>query len=119
MAAEKRLVYDAKFKLKAIDYAKQYGNRFPAREFKINESMVCRWRQQEDELRLTRKTKKSFRGRKQGGQGWKTDFITGFLSKEQVAKGYLLSPFRYKPKQLQMNCILKNLKQERLGASVS
>ncbi|KAF4798813.1 hypothetical protein TURU_060605 [Turdus rufiventris] len=26
--------------------------------------MVCRWRQQEDELRLTRKTKKSFHGRK-------------------------------------------------------
>uniref|UniRef100_A0A8C3U9Z3 HTH CENPB-type domain-containing protein n=1 Tax=Catharus ustulatus TaxID=91951 RepID=A0A8C3U9Z3_CATUS len=64
MAAEKRVAYDAEFKVKAIDYAKEHGNRPAARAFHINECMVRRWRQQEDELRLTRKTKKSFRGRK-------------------------------------------------------
>ena len=64
MAAEKRLAYDAELKLKAIDYAKELGNRPVAREFRINECMVCRWRQQEDELPLARKIKKSFRGRK-------------------------------------------------------
>ncbi|KAF4803766.1 hypothetical protein TURU_013303 [Turdus rufiventris] len=64
MAAEKRLAYDAEFKLKAIDYAKERGNRAVAREFRINERMVRRWRQQEDELPLTRKIKESFRGRK-------------------------------------------------------
>uniref|UniRef100_A0A8C3TJ34 HTH CENPB-type domain-containing protein n=1 Tax=Catharus ustulatus TaxID=91951 RepID=A0A8C3TJ34_CATUS len=64
MAAEKRLAYNTEFKLKAIDYAKEHGNRPAAREFSINECMVRRWRQQEEELRLTRKTKKSFRGHK-------------------------------------------------------
>ncbi|KAF4791822.1 hypothetical protein TURU_127063 [Turdus rufiventris] len=64
MAAERRLPHNAEFKLKAIDYAKEHGNRPAAREFSINECMVRRWRQQEDELRLTRKTKKSFRDHK-------------------------------------------------------
>ncbi|KAF4793372.1 hypothetical protein TURU_112079 [Turdus rufiventris] len=39
MAVEKRLAYDAEFKLKAIDYAKEHGNRPVAREFRINECM--------------------------------------------------------------------------------
>uniref|UniRef100_A0A8C3V4W3 HTH CENPB-type domain-containing protein n=1 Tax=Catharus ustulatus TaxID=91951 RepID=A0A8C3V4W3_CATUS len=46
----KRVAYDVELKLKAINYAKEHGNRPAAR--------------QEDELRLTRKTKKSFHGRK-------------------------------------------------------
>ncbi|KAF4798034.1 Protein virilizer like protein [Turdus rufiventris] len=49
---------------KAINHEKQHGNRDAAREFNINESMVRRWRQQEDDLRLAKKTKKSFRGHK-------------------------------------------------------
>uniref|UniRef100_A0A8C3UQ32 HTH CENPB-type domain-containing protein n=1 Tax=Catharus ustulatus TaxID=91951 RepID=A0A8C3UQ32_CATUS len=60
----KRVAYDTEFKVKVINYAKEHGNRPAARAFHINECMVCRWRQQEDELRLTRKTKKSFHGRK-------------------------------------------------------
>ncbi|KAF4801211.1 POGO family transposable element [Turdus rufiventris] len=35
-----------------------------AREFHINESMVLKWREQEDDLRLAKKMKKSFRGNK-------------------------------------------------------
>ena len=107
MAAEKRLVYDAEFKLKAIDYAKEHGNRPAAREFSINEFMVRRWRQQEEVLRLTRKTKNSCVAVavKQDGQGWKTDFTTGFLSKGQPAEAYQMSPFGYRLKQLQINCI--------------
>uniref|UniRef100_A0A8C3TJQ5 HTH CENPB-type domain-containing protein n=1 Tax=Catharus ustulatus TaxID=91951 RepID=A0A8C3TJQ5_CATUS len=64
MAAEKRVAYDAEFKVKAISYAKEHGNRPAARAFHVNECMVRRWRQQEDELHLARKTKKSFRGRR-------------------------------------------------------
>uniref|UniRef100_A0A8C3UCV9 Pogo transposable element with KRAB domain n=1 Tax=Catharus ustulatus TaxID=91951 RepID=A0A8C3UCV9_CATUS len=64
MSSRKRVAYDAEFKLKAISYTKEHGNRPAARAFHVNECMVRRWRQQEDELRLARKTKKSFRRRR-------------------------------------------------------
>ncbi|KAK6296291.1 hypothetical protein J4Q44_G00340040 [Coregonus suidteri] len=51
MAAFKRHAYDAEFKLKAVGHAVEYGNRAAAREFNINESMVRKWRKQEDDLR--------------------------------------------------------------------
>ncbi|KAF4797974.1 hypothetical protein TURU_068436 [Turdus rufiventris] len=89
MAVERRLAYDTEFKLKAIDYAKEHGNRPVAREFSINECMVCRWRQQEDELRLTRKTKKSFHGRKARWPGLE-DRLYRWIS-EQRAAGRSLS----------------------------
>ncbi|KAF4795050.1 hypothetical protein TURU_096747 [Turdus rufiventris] len=60
MAPQRRLAYEANFKLKAINHAKEHGNRDAAREFNINESMVRKWRQQEDDLHLAKKTKKSF-----------------------------------------------------------
>ncbi|KAG5263266.1 hypothetical protein AALO_G00262940 [Alosa alosa] len=51
MAPVKRHAYNAEFKLKAISHAVEHGNRAAAREFNINESMVRKWRKQEDELR--------------------------------------------------------------------
>ncbi|KAF4804494.1 hypothetical protein TURU_007260 [Turdus rufiventris] len=39
MGTERRLAYNAEFKLKTIDYAKEYGNGPAAKQFKINESM--------------------------------------------------------------------------------
>ncbi|KAF4805200.1 hypothetical protein TURU_001808 [Turdus rufiventris] len=67
MAPQRRLTYDADFKLKAINHAKQHGNGDAVREFNINESMVCKWQQQEDDLRLAKKTK-VFAGIKQDGR---------------------------------------------------
>ncbi|KAK6299839.1 hypothetical protein J4Q44_G00298720 [Coregonus suidteri] len=64
MAPFKRHAYDADFKLKAVGHAVEYGNRAAAREFNINESMVRKWRKQEDDLRQVNKTKQSFRGNK-------------------------------------------------------
>ena len=60
MAPLKRQAYDAEFKLKAISHAVEHGNRAAAREFNINESMVRKWRKQEEDLRQVKKTKKSF-----------------------------------------------------------
>ena len=60
----KRHAYEAQFKLKAISYAEEHGNRAAAREFKINESMVRKWRKLENELRQVKKTQLSFRGHK-------------------------------------------------------
>ncbi|KAF4792278.1 hypothetical protein TURU_122928 [Turdus rufiventris] len=64
MAPQRTLAYNADFKLKAINHAKEHGNRSAAREYNINESMVLNWRKQEDDLRLAKKTKKSFHGNK-------------------------------------------------------
>lgn len=64
MAPVKRHAYDADFKLKAISHAVEHGNRAAAREFHINESMVRKWRKQEDDLRQVKKTTQSFRGNK-------------------------------------------------------
>ncbi|KAF4802954.1 hypothetical protein TURU_019195 [Turdus rufiventris] len=89
MAAEKRIAYDAEFKLKAIDYAKEHGKRPAGREFSINECVVRRWRQQEEELRLTRKTKKSFHGCKARWPGLE-DRLYLWIS-EQRAAGRSLS----------------------------
>uniref|UniRef100_A0A3B3BHW9 HTH CENPB-type domain-containing protein n=1 Tax=Oryzias melastigma TaxID=30732 RepID=A0A3B3BHW9_ORYME len=60
----KRHAYEAQFKLKAISYAEEHGNRAAAREYKINESMVRKWRKLENELRQAKKTQLSFRGHK-------------------------------------------------------
>ncbi|KAF4804705.1 hypothetical protein TURU_006011 [Turdus rufiventris] len=89
MAAQRRLAYDAEFKLKAINHAKEHGNTSAAREFSINESMVRKWRMQEDKLRLIRKTKKSFRCNKARWPGLE-DRLDRWIS-EQRAAGRSLS----------------------------
>lgn len=64
MAPAKRHAYEADFKLRAISYAEENGNRAAARQFSINESMVRKWRKQKDDLKQVKKTKRSFRGNK-------------------------------------------------------
>lgn len=64
LKSSKRHSYNADFKLKAIGFACKYGNRSASKQFNINESMVRKWRKQEDDLLQTKKTKKSFRGNK-------------------------------------------------------
>lgn len=64
MAPAKRHAYEADFKLRAISYAEENGNRAAARQFGINESMVRKWRKQKDDLKQVKKTKRSFRGNK-------------------------------------------------------
>ena len=59
-----RHAYDLNLKLKAINYAKEHGNRAEAREFNINESMVQKWKKQENALSQVKKTQLSFQGHK-------------------------------------------------------
>lgn len=56
MKSVKRHASKVDFKLKAIIYAVEQWNRAAAREFNINESIVQKWRKQEDDL--------SFRGKR-------------------------------------------------------
>ncbi|KAF4794058.1 hypothetical protein TURU_105353 [Turdus rufiventris] len=84
MARQRRLAYNGDFKLKAINHAKEHGNRSAAREYNINESMVRKWRKQEDDLRLAKKTKKSFHGNK---PRWPQleDRLDRWISKQRAA----------------------------------
>lgn len=58
--------YTAAFKLKAIEYALEHGNRAASRHFGVNEFCVRYWRRQHDELKTTGKTRRAFRGPKTG-----------------------------------------------------
>ena len=57
-----RSSYTSEWKLRAIKLAQSNGNRKAALELNVNESMIRRWRKQEDELRQVKKSRKSFRG---------------------------------------------------------
>ena len=50
--------------IKAISHAVEHENRAAAREFNVNESMVLKWRKQEDVLCPVKKTKLCFREHK-------------------------------------------------------
>jgi hypothetical protein len=63
----KYLSYTAGFKLKVIDYAEKHGNRAASREFTVSEFNVRYWRKQKDALlQTTNKSRKAFRGSKNG-----------------------------------------------------
>ncbi|TWW62659.1 hypothetical protein D4764_04G0013060 [Takifugu flavidus] len=57
MAPVKRHAYEAYFKLQAIEYTAENGNRAAARHFNVNESMVRKWRKQERASLLSPKAK--------------------------------------------------------------
>uniref|UniRef100_A0A3Q3DKQ0 M-phase phosphoprotein 8 n=1 Tax=Hippocampus comes TaxID=109280 RepID=A0A3Q3DKQ0_HIPCM len=62
MENTRRKAYDAAFKLEAITLAVKEGNRAAARNLGIDESMVRKWRLQQEELSQCEKTTKAFRG---------------------------------------------------------
>ncbi|RVE56244.1 hypothetical protein OJAV_G00219250 [Oryzias javanicus] len=88
----KRHAYEAQFKLKAISYAEEHGNRAAAREYKINESMVRKWRKLENELRQVKKTQLSFRGHKAKWPELEEKLGNGSSSKERAGGAFQLSP---------------------------
>lgn len=73
----KRHAYETQFNMKAISYAEEHGNRAAARELKINESMVCKWRKMKNEPRQVKKTQLNFRGNK---ARWNSPYFNGRTS---------------------------------------
>ena len=57
----KRSSYTTQWKLRAIELAKANGKRRAVTELSVDESMITRWKKQEDKLRHTTKSRKSFR----------------------------------------------------------
>uniref|UniRef100_A0A1E1X208 Putative pogo transposable element n=1 Tax=Amblyomma aureolatum TaxID=187763 RepID=A0A1E1X208_9ACAR len=58
--------YTAGFKLKVVEHALEHGNRAAGRHFSVDPVRVRYWRNQQDELRATKKDRRAFRGPKQG-----------------------------------------------------
>ncbi|KAH8021378.1 hypothetical protein HPB51_015558 [Rhipicephalus microplus] len=60
----KRKSYTAKFKLAAVKYAEDYGNRAAGHHFDVTEKMVRTWRQSTAKLQAMKSDKKADRGKK-------------------------------------------------------
>ncbi|KAH9378588.1 hypothetical protein HPB48_009955 [Haemaphysalis longicornis] len=58
-----RKSYTAKFKLTAVNYAEQHGNRAAGRHFDVTGKMVHTWRQSTDKLQAMKSGKKADRGK--------------------------------------------------------
>ncbi|KAH8031355.1 hypothetical protein HPB51_016413 [Rhipicephalus microplus] len=62
----KYLSYAAGFKLKAVQYALQHGNLAANRHFGFGATSIHYWREQDEELKVTKTTRRAFRGAKTG-----------------------------------------------------
>ncbi|KAH8009989.1 hypothetical protein HPB51_023444 [Rhipicephalus microplus] len=58
--------FTAAFKLKALDYALEYGHRATSRHFGVNEIRIRYWKKQRDMLMATNSKRWAFRGQKSG-----------------------------------------------------
>ncbi|CAN8011959.1 unnamed protein product [Ixodes pacificus] len=58
--------YTCELKLKVVEHAILHGNCAAARHFGVDEVRVRYWKQQREKLQAAKKTRRSFRGPKQG-----------------------------------------------------
>ncbi|KAH8009011.1 hypothetical protein HPB51_008941 [Rhipicephalus microplus] len=58
--------FTAAFKLKALDYAQDHGNRAAGRHFGVDEIRIRYWKKQRDMLMASNSTRWAFRGPKSG-----------------------------------------------------
>lgn len=93
-----RRTYQADFKLKAIQYAEENGNRAACREFGINESLLIKWRQQKDALKTTKRIKKAFRGKKASWPNLEEQVEEWVLEQRATGRGVSTISIRLKAK---------------------
>lgn len=60
----KYVSYTAGFKLKAVQYALEHGNRAASRHFSVGETSIRYWRGQQEKLQATNKSRRAFHGAK-------------------------------------------------------
>jgi transposase-like protein len=92
----RRKSYTAAFKLEAVADAKENGNRSTGRHFSINEKMVHNWYKQEDELRLTKKSKRANRGQKARWPALEDKIETWVLEQRASLRGVSTTQIRLK-----------------------
>lgn len=84
-AKQSRRSYDAKFKLRAVEFAVERGNRTAGRQFEVSEKLIRDWRKASPMLRTMKSTKKVIRGKKARWPGLKQCLRTWVL--QQRAEG--------------------------------
>jgi hypothetical protein len=82
--------------LEAVAYVKENGNRATGQNFSINEKMVRNWRKQEDELRLTKKSKRANRGQKARWPALEDKIETWVLEPRASLRGVSTTQIRLK-----------------------
>ena len=93
----KRSSYTTEWKLKAIELAGANGNRKAAAELNVDESLIRRWRKQ-DELRQVKKSRKSFRGNTPRWPELKDNFKHWVLEMHSVDRSISTVSIRLEPR---------------------
>lgn len=89
MPPQSRKSYTAKFKLSAVEYATEHGNRAAGRRFDVTEKMIRTWRQSSTKLQAMKSGKKADRGKKARWPELEDRLVKWAL--EQRAEGRALS----------------------------
>ena len=109
MAPVKRHVNETDFKFKDISHALKHGNIAAVREFNINETMVWKWRKQEDDLSQVKKKDLKEFPREQNEmatvRGQKLN--SGLLNREQQVKSISTLSIRHWPRRRKDGVIIK------------
>ena len=100
MPAKSRKNYKAAFKVKAIQFAKEHGNRAAGKQLGFDESLVRAWRKQEDELQQTKKTKKAFRGNNPRWSSLEDQVEEWILDQRAAGRGVSTVSIRLKAKSV-------------------
>ena len=96
----KRSSCTIQWKLRAIELAKTNGYRKAATELNVDELMNSRWRKQEDNLRQTKKSRKSFRGNTPRRPDLEDNLQHWALEMRSVGRSISTIFIRLKPKAL-------------------
>lgn len=97
---QSRRSFDAKFKLRAVEFAEQHGNRAAGREFDVAEKLIRDWRKAHSVLRTMKSTKKANRGKKARWPDLERSLRTWVLQQRAEGRGLSTVQLRLKAKAL-------------------
>ena len=100
MSVNSRKNYNAAFKLKALQFAKEHGTRVASKHVRFDESLVRAWRKQEDKLQQTKKTKKAFRGNNPRWSSLENQVEEWILDQRAAGRGVSTVSIRLKAKSI-------------------
>ncbi|KAG5285656.1 hypothetical protein AALO_G00005910 [Alosa alosa] len=96
MEKAKRRPFTARYKLDAIQLAKEKGNRAAGREYGIDESVIRRWRANEEKLRSFPEDKKANRGHSSHHPQLEQDLVSWIKSLQESGKDISTEQIRRK-----------------------
>lgn len=99
-AKQIRRSYDAKFKLRAVEFAVEHGNRAAGRQFEVSEKLIRDWRKASPALRTMKSTKKANRGKKARWPELEQRLRTWVLQQRAEGRGLNTVQLRLKAKTI-------------------